>query len=108
MLQSNLFLMNLLLFGVLYLFENIWLVFVLVFVFYKKAEMTVLKNLQDNCMGATSDIIKFSVPTETKGTSRMKKTFSEEKPLFQGYVFVYCKLTQESYDSIAEVKSVRG
>ena len=81
---------------------------VLVFVFYKKAEMTVLKNLQDNCMGATSDIIKFSVPTETKGTSRMKKTFSEEKPLFQGYVFVYCKLTQESYDSIAEVKSVRG
>jgi len=83
-------------------------VFAVGFIFCKKAEMTVLKNLQDNCMGATSDIIKFSVPTETKGTSRMKKTFSEEKPLFQGYVFVYCKLTQASYDSIAEVKSVRG
>ena len=72
------------------------------------AEFTVLKNLEDNCMGATNDIIKFSVPTETKGTSRLKKTFTEEKPLFQGYVFVNCKLTQESYDSIAQVKSVRG
>ena len=72
------------------------------------AEFTVLKNLEDHCTGATPDIIKFSVPTETKGTSRLKKAFTEEKPLFQGYVFVLCKLTRESYDTIAQVPSVRG
>mmetsp|Transcript_27101 Transcript_27101/g.42092 ORF Transcript_27101/g.42092 Transcript_27101/m.42092 type:complete len:774 (-) Transcript_27101:93-2414(-) len=71
------------------------------------SELSVMRQCEDGCSNCP-DIIKFSVPTETKGTSRMKQTFTEEKPLFEGYVFVHCKLTEKSYEAIANIKTIRG
>lgn len=71
------------------------------------SELSVMRQCDDGCSNCP-DIIKFSVPTETKGTSRMKRTFREEKPLFEGYVFVHCKLTEKSYEAVTDIKSVRG